>query len=142
MLSFKLASKLYEHLNNSHKGNPEKIAHSWYHGLQGTKKAYKNKGEDHVKNHPYVRKFSNNLNKLKKALTAGYGGAGAPTNLTGGGVLQSESVLGGAQKGEFQNITCNNCGKEQLHHANQVKCRHCNKSFSLEQLFKLIGISE
>lgn len=143
MLSFKIASKLYEHLHNAHEGDPNKVAHSWYHGLQGTKKAAKRHGEDHVNNHPYVRKFIRHLNKLDKALTAGYGGAGAPTNLTGGGVLQSEKVLGGTtKKGEFQYITCNNCGTEQVHHANQVKCRDCGKSFSLDQLFKLIGISE
>ena len=31
-------------------------------------------------------------NKLKKALLAGYGGAGAPTDLTGGGVIQPQSL--------------------------------------------------
>ena len=84
------------------------------------------------------KKFKGKLKDmaLKKALTAGYGGSGAPTNLTGGGVFQTES-LEGARKAEdkgFKYITCENCGKEQIYMQHQVKCRDCNKNFSLEKL--------
>lgn len=152
MLSFKLGSTLYNHLHKVHGGDPQKIAHSWYHGTTGTKQVLKAKGKDAITNDPYVQKFTSHLagaktlkpqNKvelaeapIEKALTAGYGGAGAPGNLTGGGVMQS---MGGTKKGEFQYVTCNSCGKEQTHAANQVKCRECNKPFSLDQLFKLMS---
>lgn len=150
MLSFHLASKLYNHLHDSHEGHPEKIAHSWFNGLNGTKKAMKSKGEGHILSHPYVEKFNSHIKKyskknkkMKKALTAGYGGAGAPTDMTGGSVMQSESVgesksFGGPKKGQLQYITCDKCGEEQVHAANQVKCRGCNSSFSLEKLYRAI----
>jgi hypothetical protein len=104
-------------------------------------------------------KIMNNMDKISnfvKALTAGYGGGSMPTSLTGGGVLQEESqdkhAIQGEdaghtgkkkkkkklQKSQFDYITCDNCGKEQIHARHQVKCRECNKSFSLEKLHKLI----
>ena len=79
-------------------------------------------------------KIENNINKLqdlKKALMAGYGGAGKPTCLSGGGVMQKESL-----DRELKYITCKNCGKEQVKQENQVKCRHCNKGFRLKHLIK------
>lgn len=94
--------------------------------------------------------------EMTKALTAGFGGGGAPTSLTGGGVIQSESleaplpvITGNSkkkkkkkkkklEKKEFDYINCDSCGKEQLHMRHQVKCRSCNKSFSLDKLSKLI----
>lgn len=80
--------------------------------------------------------------KLKKALTAGYGGAGAPTNLTGGGVFQAESLEGSKTKkaddGEFKYINCDNCGHEQVYMAHQVKCRKCRQNFNLDKLEGLI----
>lgn len=89
------------------------------------------------------------INEMTKALTAGYGGAGMSTALTGGGVIQSESVESDhkkkkkkkkkkLEKKEFDYINCDACGKEQIHMRHQVKCRECNKSFSLEKLSKLI----
>lgn len=74
-------------------------------------------------------------NNMDKAMTAGYGGAGAPGALTGGNVIQSESLE--PPKG-FKFITCDDCGKEQIHHQHQVKCRECNKAFSLNKLFKFL----
>ena len=68
------------------------------------------------------------INKLTKALTAGYGGAGAPSNLTGGGVLQTESLDPGSQ------ITCSDCEKSQHYFKHQVKCRSCGKSFKFDTL--------
>jgi hypothetical protein len=71
--------------------------------------------------------------KLNKALTAGYGGAGAPTDQTGGSVLQTESLESG-----FKYVTCKECGNEQIHMANQVKCRKCSKSLSFEDLVRVM----
>lgn len=81
------------------------------------------------------------INQLTKALTAGYGGASAPTNATGGAVLMPEAIdkTSKINKKEFTYITCYNCGKEQIHSRHQVKCRNCGKSFPLEQLQKLIN---
>lgn len=80
--------------------------------------------------------------KLKKALTAGYGGAGAPTSMTGGGVFQTESLEDGkakkSDKGEFRYINCDNCGHEQVFMGNQVKCRKCRQNFSLNKLEELM----
>lgn len=69
---------------------------------------------------------------LNKALTAGYGGAGSPMGLTGGGVMQSETL----EQPKFKYITCDNCGKEQVYGKFQVKCRDCGKTFPLAKLDK------
>lgn len=76
---------------------------------------------------------------LKKALTAGYGGAGAPGAMTGGSVIQSESLDDGRTKKSettdgFTYISCNDCGHEQVYMKHQVKCRKCKKNFSLDKL--------
>jgi ribosomal protein S27E len=55
-------------------------------------------------------------------------------DLTGGGVMQSEST----DKG-FKYITCKDCGKEQVYGKHQVKCRDCGKNFSLTDLYALVG---
>jgi hypothetical protein len=80
-------------------------------------------------------KYSKMKKGLFKALTAGYGGAGAPGALSGGGVMQSEALDDGrgADKG-MSYIICENCGHEQVHMQHQVKCRECRKNFSLEKL--------
>jgi hypothetical protein len=70
--------------------------------------------------------------ELDKALMAGCGG-GSPTSATGGAVIQKESLDG------FKYTTCNNCGKDQVYHKNQVKCRHCNKSFSMKKIYSLMS---
>lgn len=73
---------------------------------------------------------------LGKALTAGYGGSGSPTNLSGGGVMQSQSMDLGPQGLRY--ITCDSCGKEQVYGKFQVKCREpgCGKAFSMAKLEK------
>jgi len=78
---------------------------------------------------------------MVKALTAGYGGAGAPTNLTGGGVMQSEALDLGPKGLRY--ITCDNCGKEQVYGKFQVKCREpeCGKAFSMNKLEKFFRIN-
>ena len=70
---------------------------------------------------------------LKKALTAGYGGASAPGARTGGSVLQSETIDLGRG---FKHIKCNSCGDEQVYMQHQVKCRRsgCGKHFSFAEL--------
>ena len=80
-----------------------------------------------------IDKNINKINKLVKALCAGYGGVSAPTNRTGGTVLQREAL-----EDDFKYITCPSCGKEQVYMSNQVKCRHCNKSFPFAKIFELI----
>ena len=84
------------------------------------------------------------INEISKALMAGYGGAGIPTSMVGGGVIQTQSLKGDKKKVKkdegFKFIVCDNCGHEQIHHKYQVKCRQseCGKSFSLEKLVKLL----
>lgn len=79
--------------------------------------------------------------KLKKALTAGYGGAGSPTSMTGGSVIQTESLDDG-RKSEansgFKYVMCNNCGHEQIYMKHQVKCRDCKQNFDFNKLKNLI----
>ena len=90
--------------------------------------------------HAVKQKIKDNVQKihdLTKALTAGYGGAGAPTGRTGGAVMQTESLDDGRSAG-FKYIACDNCGKEQIHHTHQIKCRNCGKSFSLEKIYDTI----
>ena len=70
---------------------------------------------------------------VQKALTAGYGGAGAPTSRTGGAVLQSESV-----EPKMRYVACNKCGKEQVFMKYQVKCRECGDAFPMETIKKMI----
>jgi hypothetical protein len=78
------------------------------------------------------------INQLAKALMAGFGGAGAPGNLTGGGVLQTESIDVPKQKAnkEFKFVTCFYCGKDQVYFPNQTRCRGCGKSFDLSTIYK------
>lgn len=97
-----------------------------------------------------IDKLSNNIKKInnliktavpyqegvKKALTAGYGGAGSPGAKTGGAVLQSESLDDG--RGGMKYISCNQCGKEQVYMKHQVKCRECNQHFPMSDLYKFM----
>jgi hypothetical protein len=119
------------------------LIHSWNHGLKGTWNRYKNEGPEAIQSAPYVQKVAEQYKKnapkrkpaeMKKALTAGYGGAGAPTSLTHGGVLQAEAMDQGR---DFKYITCDGCGKEQIYSKFQVKCRECGNSFPMEKLHKL-----
>jgi hypothetical protein len=69
-----------------------------------------------------------------KALTAGYGGAGSPMSLTGGGVLQSEKLEIKPTKDRY--ISCSECGDKQVYVQHQVKCRQCQKNFPMSSLSK------
>jgi len=87
-------------------------------------------------------KISNNvkkINEISKALTAGYGAAGAPTSRTGGSVIQSETLDDGHRG--FKYIRCNHCGKDQIYMKHQVRCReeNCGKNFSLQELYPLLS---
>ncbi len=123
----------------------QQLAYSWLNGLKGSWNKYKEHGKNSFSEHPYVKDVMEEYQKLKpqkaeqkkalkKAMTAGYGGAGSPTNLTGGGVIQSESLEQG--RPGFKYITCNNCGKEQVHAKYQVKCRECGSGMSFEKLYE------
>jgi hypothetical protein len=79
--------------------------------------------------------------RFKKALTAGYGGAGAPGSQSGGSVIQTESLDDGRSKTKkaettdgFSYITCEDCGHDQVYMKHQVKCRNCRQNFSLDKL--------
>lgn len=72
--------------------------------------------------------------QFKKAMVAGYGGAGNPMSMTGGSVIQTESLDDGRDKKGMTYITCENCGHEQVLMKHQVKCRNCRQNFSLEKL--------
>jgi ribosomal protein S27E len=132
-------------LHRVHGGDPDKIAHSWYHGIGGTRRAIK-QGKD-ISQHDYVTKFNNLLEHgdkrgdLDKALTAGYGGAGAPTAGVHGAVIQPESLERKTKKAEagFKYVICDSCGHEQIYSKHQVKCRDCGKAWSLA---KLLGVMD
>lgn len=146
-LAVDLAKALYKRIVKVHGSkNKDKILHSWHHGIVGTGKAI-HAGKD-ISSDEYVQKINNHLDTLdpkpralagevKKALTAGYGGAGAPTSMTGGGVFQSETLEDDGRH-KFKHITCDHCGHEQIYAKHQVKCRDCGKSFGLNKLVKLM----
>lgn len=84
-------------------------------------------------------KIANNIKKindLTKALTAGYGGAAAPGNRTGGAVIQSESIDGARG---FKYISCDNCGDEEIYMKHQIKCRKCGKNYPFSKLLKFLS---
>lgn len=136
--------------------NDQQLTYSWLNGLKGSWNKYKQGGQAALNEHPYVKDVMKEYEKLqpkpsptlepdkakkdqqkkplKKAMTAGYGGAGAPGGLTGGGVIQSESLEQGRPSLKY--ITCNNCGKEQVHSKFQVKCRECGQGMSFEKLYQ------
>ncbi len=138
--------------NKTKTKGPEMLLHSWNHGLKGTWEKYKTQGPDSIKSADYVKKALKILQGLKakpakpkqaatkkpmkKALTAGYGGAAAPMSRVGGAVIQSESLDDG--RGGFKYITCDGCGKEQIYAKHQVKCRECKKSWSLDKLHQVM----
>ena len=130
--------------NKSKTKSEHQLAYSWLNGLKGSWNKYKEGGKAAIEQHPYVQDVMEEYAKLKpkkveqkkplkKAMMAGYGGAGAPTSQTGGGVIQAESLEQG--RPGFKYITCNNCGKEQVHAKYQVKCRECGCGMSFEKLY-------
>ena len=134
----------YYKRNKGKTRSDQQLTYSWLNGLKGSWNKYKEEGKNSFSNHPYVKDVMEEYQKLKpqkaeqkkalkKAMVAGYGGAGAPTDLTGGGVIQAESLEQG--RPGFKYVTCNNCGKEQVHAKYQVKCRECGHGMSFEKLY-------
>jgi len=130
--------------NKSKTKSDAQLAYSWLNGLKGSWTKYKEGGKKAIEQHPYVQDIMAEYAKLKpqkveqkkplkKALMAGYGGGGAPTSRTGGAVIQAESLEQG--RPGFKYVTCNNCGKEQVHAKYQVKCRECGQNMSFEKLY-------
>ena len=76
------------------------------------------------------------VKKINKALTAGYGGAGAPGSMSGGAVLQTETLDDGHRG--FQHIKCNGCGAENIYMKHQVKCRKCGQSYPMADLYTVM----
>lgn len=139
------ADSLLQHIKKEHKGDKTKMIHSWHYGIEGTKRTAK-ENPSKLTNNEYVNLIMNHLNKLappkaqkkqplKKALTAGYGGAGAPTGRVGGSVMMTEALDAGRG---FKYITCDNCGDEQIYAKHQVKCRKCASSFPFAKVADLI----
>lgn len=65
------------------------------------------------------------IKTLTKALSIGFE---IPTvNSTGMNALMAPKI-----SNSFNYISCGDCGKEQIFHKNQVKCRNCKKSFSFD----------
>jgi hypothetical protein len=134
--------------NKSKTKSPEQLAYSWLNGLKGSWNKVKSGGDGAIKEHPYVKEIMQYYNahkaksnqQVKKALTAGYGGAGAPTSRVQGAVLQTESFGSGIMG--FKYITCDKCGKEQIYAKHQVKCRECNNPWSLDKLYRSVFGSE
>ena len=120
-------------INKSNTRGTKMLIYSWNHGLKGSWDLYKSEGSEAIEKDEYVKKV---LGAMKKGLTAGYGGAGAPTSMTGGSVLQAESQKLGPKGLTY--ITCDNCGKDQVYGKFQVKCREpdCGKAFSMAKLEK------
>lgn len=106
-----------------------------------------------------VIKHQHLKDNLIKSMTAGFGGAGSPMDLTSGGVLQSESLepkkkskkksqlnkshfevetLTPRSKTGMQYVSCDNCGDEQVYMKHQVKCRRCHRNFNFDKLKDLI----
>lgn len=125
--------------------NDQMLTYSWLNGLKGSWNKYKEGGQQALDEHPYVQDVMEQYAKmkpkkvqqkkpLKKAMMAGYGGAGAPTSRVSGAVIQAESVEQG--RPGFKYISCDNCGKEQVHSKHQVKCRECGSGMSFEKLYR------
>jgi ribosomal protein S27E len=104
---------------------------------------------DEIYKYAIEEKVKNNVAKiveLTKALFAGYGGASAPTDRTGGSVLQPESLDNKKKKKikklekSFKYITCSSCGQEQVYSTYQVLCRNeeCGKAFPLYKIYDMI----
>ncbi len=145
-MAYEFANTLLNHIKSVHGDDPNKVIHSWHYGIEGTNKAVKKKKD--LSSDEYVKTITNSLNSLqtphqpasevKKALTAGYGGAGAPTGHTGGAVFQTESLENDGRH-KFKYTTCDSCGDEQIYSKHQVKCRKCGVPWSLSKLVKLMG---
>ena len=139
------AISMYKRNKNKTKSD-QMLVHSWLNGLKGSWNKYKEGGIDTLKKHPYVQSVMEEYSKRKpqkdqqkevltnmnKALTAGYGGAGAPSSRVSGAVIQAESLDDG--RAGFKYITCDNCGGEQIQAKHQVKCRKCGSNFSFKKL--------
>lgn len=122
------------------------LAYSWLHGLKGSWNQYKQGGKNSFYDNDYVKNVMAEYQKLapkderkpalSKALMAGYGGGGAPTDRMAGAVIQTESLEQG--RPGFKYITCDQCGKEQIHSKHQVKCRECGHGMSFEKIASIM----
>lgn len=125
----------------------QQLIYSWLHGLKGSWNKFKQGGHSSFNDHPYVKDVMSNYSQarpvkhkeerkpaLSKALTAGYGGGGAPGSRVSGAVIQTESLEQG--RPGFKYVACDKCGKEQIHSKHQVKCRECGHGMSFEKLYQ------
>lgn len=142
VMAQEFADSLLGHLRKVHgEKNMNKVIHSWHYGIKGTNTA--SASGENLDENEYVKLIRGHLNrlspqkqkKMSKALTAGYGGAGAPTSRVGGSVMMTEELDAGRG---FKYITCNQCGDEQIYAKHQVKCRKCNSSFPFAKIANLV----
>lgn len=79
------------------------------------------------------------IEEMTKALTAGYGGAGTPTEMTGGSVLQRESVEKGGDNKDVA-LYCDACGNKEMASDTCDCCSNCGKKYEalLKKSFKYI----
>lgn len=132
--------------NKSKTRSPEQLAYSWLHGLKGSWNQYKSGGKNSFVSNPYVKSVIDEYSKhrdnaerkpaLSKALTAGYGGAAAPSDRMSGSVIQTESLDQG--RPGFKFVTCDHCGKEQVYSKHQVRCRECGHGMSFEKIARVM----
>lgn len=133
--------------NKSKTKSESQLVYSWLNGLKGSWNKFKEGGEEAINSHPYVQKVISKYSEispkreiaqenkdLTKALTAGYGGASSPSDRVSGSVIQAEVI----DKPGFKYITCDQCGKEQVHAKYQVKCRNCGHGLSFAKLEAVI----
>jgi hypothetical protein len=157
-----IAKKMFISAGSDFEDDPHLTIHSWNHGVHGTKKklADEKRGKPAIVKDDYVanvmQRFmahrgqpiasttedkkpasSDKKINLNKALTAGYGGAGAPSAMTGGSVIQSEALNMGPS--DLRSAVCDKCGKEQIYAKFQVKCRSCGAPFSLDKIYNILS---
>lgn len=87
--------------------------------------------KDAILAHALEQKIATNIKEIKKAMIAGYGGAGSPSSMVSGSVIQAETL----QNPGLKHISCDKCGKEQVMAKHQIQCRECRHNFSLEKLY-------
>lgn len=88
-----VANTHWARLHRVFPGDPARRAYAWRNGITAARMA----SRDEVHSHPYVQKFLKLQNQpiadLKKTITMGHqAGVGAPSTLTGGAALSSDSV--------------------------------------------------
>ena len=99
---------------------------------QGAGNYYRDNIDEHLGN------IINSVNKrgLNKAMFAGYSGCSSPMQQVSAAVIIPQSLEGRG----FRYVTCDDCGEEQVHTKNQIKCRKCGKGFSMRKIYNTLNL--